>query len=436
MVSLQLRARFEKDDTVYFLGSMRRSRRVLGFLGPGLITAAADDDPSGVATYSIAGAQFGTALLWTALLTWPLMAAVQMMCARVGMVTGRGLIGALKSRFPRWALLLGSVGLLCANTMNIGADLSAMADAAELFTRVNSHFWVLVFGIGIAWATVRLPYASLAKILKWLAVSLFAYVIAAIHVGPDWGKVLGATVLPTLPHGAAMWRTMVAILGTTISPYLFFWQASQEVEEERRLGRTTVSARQGATPGEIRRRKLDVGLGTLFSNLVMFFIILTTAVTLHAHGVTGIRTSTEAALALQPIAGRFAGGLYAFAIIGVGLLAVPTLTGSAAYALAETFHWRDGLDRRFREAPGFYAIVIVASLAGIGMDYLNLNPIRTLYWSAVINGVLAPFLLLGVVVVASDRRLMVNQPSSRLGRATVLATIVCMFGAIVGMIVL
>jgi Mn2+/Fe2+ NRAMP family transporter len=364
------------------------------------------------------------------------MAAVQMMCARVGMVTGRGLVGALQRRLPRWALVAASVALLGANTMNIGADLSAMADAAELFTKVNSHLWVLGFGIGIAWATVRLPYARIARILKWLALFLFAYVITAVYVGPDWGQVLRATFLPSLPRGADMWRTLVAILGTTISPYLFFWQASQEVEEERRMGRKTIAARRGATTGEIRERKMDVGIGTLFSNLVMFFIILTTAVTLHANGVTGIKTSTEATLALQPIAGKFAAGLYAFAIIGVGLLAVPTLTASAAYALSETFRWKDGLNRPFREAPGFYGIVIVASLAGIGMDYLNLNPIRTLYWSAVINGILAPFLLLGILLVASDSKLMARQPSSRLGQATVLAAIVCMFGAVVGMFVL
>ncbi len=415
---------------------MRRLRRVLGYLGPGLITGAADDDPSGVVTYSIAGAQFGVGLLWTALLTWPLMAAVQMMCARVGMVTGRGLVGALQTRLPRPVILLGTLGLLIANTINIGADLAAMADAAELFTGASSHLWAPIFGIGLAWATVKLRYETIARLLKWLALSLFAYVVCAIYVGPDWGQVARATILPSVPHGRAMWGALVAILGTTISPYLFFWQASQEVEEERDRGRLTVAARRGATSEEILARKVDVGVGTFFSNLVMFFIILTTAVTLHAHGITGITSSREATIALEPIAGRFASVLYAAAIIGVGLLAVPTLTGSAAYALAETFGWNDGLDRRFRDAPAFYGVVIIASLGGIVMDWVNINPIRTLYWSAVINGVLAPFLLLGILAVASDSSLMSAQPSSRLGRAVVLVAIVCMFGAAAGMFVL
>ena len=267
---------------------MDRLRRFFAQLGPGLVTGAADDDPSGVVTYSIAGARFGTALLWTALVTWPLMAAVQLMCARVGMVTGRGLVGALRQRLPSGVILIGALGLLAANTMNIGADLSAMADAAELFTGINSHLWVLVFGGGIAWATVRLRYAVLARALKWLTLSLFAYVACAFYVGPDWHAVLRATALPSLPTGSRMWSTLVAILGTTISPYLFFWQASQEVEEERALGRETVQARRGASYTELRRRRVDVVAGTLVSNLVMFFIVLTAAITLHAHGITSI----------------------------------------------------------------------------------------------------------------------------------------------------
>jgi Mn2+/Fe2+ NRAMP family transporter len=415
---------------------MRKLRRFLTQLGPGLVTGAADDDPAGVVTYSIAGARYGTALLWTALLTWPLMAAVQLMCARVGMVTGLGLVGALRQRLPNGLLLVGAVGLLAANTMNIGADLSAMADAAELFTGINSHLWVLIFGGGIAWATVRLRYAVLAQALKWLTLSLFAYVACALYVGPDWHQVLRATVLPSLPRGSRMWSTLVAILGTTISPYLFFWQASQEVEEERAIGRDTVQSRQGASYPELRRRRVDVIAGTLMSNLVMFFIVLTAAVTLHAHGITGITTSKEATAALEPIAGRFASGLYALAIVGVGLLAVPTLPGSAAYALAESFRWRDGLDLRFRQAPAFYAVVLLATAGGIAMDFFNLDPIGALYWSAVINGLLAPFLLAGVLLVASDAKVMAQQPSSLLSRGIVLLTILCMLGAAVGMFAL
>jgi len=415
---------------------MHRFRRFLAQLGPGLVTGAADDDPAGVVTYSVAGARYGTGLLWTSLLTWPLMAAVQLMCARVGMVTGRGLVGALRQRLPRGVILTGAVGLLLANTMNIGADLSAMADAAELFTGVDSHLWVLVFGGGIAWATVRLRYAELARVLKWLTLSLFAYVACALYVGPDWHAVVRATALPALPRGPHVWSTLVAILGTTISPYLFFWQASQEVEEERALGRETVADRQGASPPELQRRRLDVIAGTFLSNGVMFFIMLTTAITLHTHGITSISTSRQATEALAPIAGRFAAGLYALAIVGVGLLAVPTLSGSAAYALAESFAWKDGLDLRFRQAPAFYAVVLLATGGGVAMDWLNLDPIGALYWSAVINGVLSPFLLAGVLLVASDPELMAKQPSSLLGRGLVALTILCMAGAAVGMFAL
>jgi Mn2+/Fe2+ NRAMP family transporter len=414
---------------------MSRLRRFLATLGPGLVTGAADDDPSGVVTYTIAGARYGVGLLWTAVITWPLMAAVQLMCARVGMVTGRGLVGALRRRFPRRVILVGAIGLLIANTINIGADLSAMADAAELFTGLNSHLWVILFGGGIAWATVRLRYAALASVLKWLTLALLAYVACALYVGPDWGAVGRATFLPALPHGSRMWSTVVAILGTTISPYLFFWQASQEVEEEREKGRHTVQDRQGASDHEIQRRRIDVLTGTFFSNVVMFFIILTAAMTLNAHGVMGISTSREAMEALAPIAGRFAAGLYALAIIGVGLLAVPTLSGSAAYAFAELFRWRDGLDLNLRQAPAFYGVVLLATLGGVAMDWLNLQPISALYWSAVINGVLSPFLLMGVLLVASDAGAMAQQPSSLLARAMVLLTVVGMTGAAVGMFV-
>ena len=406
-----------------------RPRELAGALGPGVVAGAADDDPSGIATYSIAGAQFGFGFLWTACLTWPLMAAVQTMCARVGMVTGRGLIGNLKQRFPRSVLITFVAMLFVANTINVGADLSAMADAAETFSSVNSHLWVIAFGAGIAWATVRFRYGQIAAVLKWLAVVLFTYVIAGIQLKPDWHRVAAAALVPSLPKGREGWATLVAILGTTISPYLFFWQASQEVEEERSAGKLTVAARQGASRRDITKRKFDVGVGTFFSNLVMFFVILTCALTLNAHGETRIGSTREASDALRPIAGNMAAVLYSVGILGVGLLAIPTLTGSAAYALAETFGWKEGLDHRFRDAKAFYAVVIVSTIAGIAMDFLDLQPVRTLYWSAVLNGLLAPFLLAGVLVIARDRRLMQGQPSSRLGWWTVLVTTVLMAAA-------
>ncbi|MGZ7039490.1 MAG: NRAMP family divalent metal transporter, partial [Thermoanaerobaculia bacterium] len=257
-----------------------RARRWLGALGPGLITGAADDDPSGIATYSITGAQLGTTLLWTALITWPLMAAVQMMCARIGMCSGYGLARALRSRFPTWVVALASLALLAANIVNIGADLSGMADAAQMLTGFNSHVIVIFFGVAISAATVWLRYAQIANALKWLALFLFAYVLTAITIRPDWSAILRDTFIPTLPRTRDDWAMLVAILGTTISPYLFFWQASQDVEEEKHIGRLDTISRRGATDRELFTRRLDVLVGTFFSNLVMFFIIVTTAFTL------------------------------------------------------------------------------------------------------------------------------------------------------------
>ena len=413
----------------------RAAGRFLSALGPGVITGAADDDPSGIATYSIAGAQFGTAFLWAALLTWPLMAAVQTMCARVGMVTGRGLTNALQTKFPRPLLVTASVALFAANTINIGADLTGMADAAEMLTGIGSHFWVGLFGVLIAWATIRLRYAAIANTLKWLALVLFAYLVAALHIGPDWREVVHAVLVPSLPSGRTGWAMLVAILGTTISPYLFFWQASEEVEEEKALGRRTLAARRGATPEELRRRRLDVGIGTFFSNVAMFFIILTTALTLHQHGVTEPRTSRQVAEALAPLAGRFASLLYTVGLIGTGALAIPTLAGSAAYALAETFGWREGIDERFGAARAFYTAIGLSVALGVALNFANVNPIDALYWTAIINGVLAPVLLAGLIIAAADHAVMRGQPSSRLNRTVVSVTAIAMLGAAVGMFV-
>jgi NRAMP (natural resistance-associated macrophage protein)-like metal ion transporter len=409
-------------------------RRFLSALGPGVITGAADDDPSGIATYSIAGAQHGLALLWTALITWPLMAFVQMMCARIGMVTGRGLAGALHRKYPRPLIVVAAVALFAANSINVGADLSGMADAAEMLTHINSHVFVILFGVGISLATIWCRYHQIATILKWLALVLFAYVITGFIIHPNWGMVARAAFIPSWPNHEE-WGTLVAILGTSISPYLFFWQASQEVEEEKAKGRRMLARRFGATKGEIIIRKIDVDVGTFFSNLVMFFIILTTALTLHDHGLTNIDTSKDAAQALYPLAGNFAATLFTLGIVGVGLLAIPTLTGSAAYALAETFAWREGLDQRFRGARPFYLVIIVSTVVGIAMDFIGVNPVRTLYWTAVINGLLAPFLLLGIIFAAADRKLMKSQPSSIPTIVVVSFATLLMFGAAIGMFV-
>jgi Mn2+/Fe2+ NRAMP family transporter len=409
-------------------------RRILRALGPGVTTGAADDDPSGVTTYSVVGAQFGTSFLWTAWVTWPLMAGVQMMCARVGMVTGMGLAGAFRRKFPRWIVAVISVALLIANTVNIASDLAGMADAAEMLGAGSSGIYVWVFGLGICALTVRLKYHQIANILKWLALALFAYVITAFLVKPHWSGVLRDAVIPSIPHEPSGWAALVGILGTTISPYLFFWQAGQEVEEEKAKGRRLLIHRRGATRREIVDRRIDVGVGTFFSNLVMFFIILTTALTLHQHGVA-ITTTREAAEALRPLAGNYAYFLYTIGLVGTGLLAIPTLAGSAAYAFAETFDWTYGLDEKFRNAVSFYSVFILATVAGAALDFFRVDPIKALFWSAVVNGVLAPFLLVALLLVSNDARIMNGQVSSRLTRVVVVLTTMIMFGAAIGMFI-
>ncbi len=410
-------------------------RLLLKSLGPGVITGAADDDPSGIATYSVAGAHLGTKLLWTALLTWPLMAAVQIMCARIGKVTGQGLAGNFKQRFPRWLLLVFVVALLIANTINIAADLAGMADASAMLSGINSHWFVIVFAILISWATVHLQYQQIANVLKWLVLVLFAYPVTAFVVGADWGQVLRATLVPSMPHTKTEWATLVAILGTTISPYLFFWQASEEVEEEKSAGQTSLALRRGATIEELELRNIDVGVGAFFSNAVMFFIILTTAITLNKHGIVNIETSREAAEALRPLAGNFAATLFTLGIVGVGFLAIPTLAGSAAYAFAETLGWRQGLNKKLKQARWFYALILVSTAAGVALDFIGINPVKALYWTAVINGLLAPFLLVAILIVAADKKLMQGQPSSRLGWVVVALTTIAMFAAGVAMFV-
>jgi NRAMP (natural resistance-associated macrophage protein)-like metal ion transporter len=404
-------------------------------LGPGLISGAADDDPSSIGTYSVVGAQFGTSVLWTAFISWPLIAAIQMMCARIGLVTGSGLARALGQRFPQALVATACLGLLVANTITVGADLSAMADASEMLTGLNSHYYVIFFGVIIALGTIFLRYRRIANLLKWFALSLLTYVLTTFVVHPNWNFVLHETFLPTWPTGHEAWAGLVAILGATISPYLFFWQASQELEEKRALGPVMHSEEQGARTKRIRARKLDVAVGTLFSNLAMYFIILTTALTLHRNGITDIDTSRDAAAVLMPLAGAFAGTLFTVGIVGVGLVAIPTLITSAAYALAETFRWKDGLNEKFKAARPFYGVIILSSVIGIALDFADVSPMRALFGAAVVNGLLDPFLLVGILIVASDRKIMRQQPSSLLARLAVGVTALAMLGAAVGMFV-
>ena len=410
-------------------------KRFFSALGPGLTTGAADDDPSGIATYSIAGAQLGTSLLWTALVTWPLMAFIQLMCARIGMVTGRGLAGALRQKCPRWLLVIAAAALLLANIITTGADLAGMSDAAKMLTGINSQALTVVFGVGITVAITYFRYYQIASVLKWLTLTLFAYVITAFILKPHWGSVLYDTFIPSWPRGHDAWQNLVAVLGTTISPYLFFWQASQEVEEEKAMGRRMLISREGATKREISDRQIDVATGTFFSNLVMYFIILTAALTLHAHNNTNIESSRQVAEALRPLAGSFAAILYTIGLVGVGFLAIPILAGSSAYAFAETFAWKEGLDLPVTSARYFYAVIAVSTLLGMAMVFVKINPIKALFWASTINGVLAPFLLIGVLLVSCDRKLMKRQPSPWLSRVMVGLTAALMFIAAVAMFV-
>src|SRR5271166_208067 len=363
------------------------------------------------------------------------MAAIQMMCARIGMVTGQGLAGNIKQRFPKWLLGVCVMALLAANTINIAADLAGMADAAAMLSGLNAHLWVIVFALLISWATVRLRYHQIANVLKWLVLVLFAYPITAFVVGADWSRVVRDTLVPSVPRTRDAWSMLVAILGTTISPYLFFWQASEEVEEEKAAGQSTLAERRGATTKELALRRMDVGVGTFFSNVVMFFIILTTAITLNHHGITHIETSRQAAEALRPFAGRFAASLFTAGIVGVGFLAIPTLAGSAAYAFAETLGWRQGLDKKLKQARAFYTLILLSTAVGVGLDFVGINPVKALYWTAVINGLLAPFLLVAILIVAADKKLMQGQPSSRWAWTVVAITTVAMFAAGVAMFV-
>jgi NRAMP (natural resistance-associated macrophage protein)-like metal ion transporter len=409
--------------------------RFCAAIGPGFITGAADDDPSGIATYSIAGAQLGTSLLWMAWITWPLMSAVQMMCARIGMVTGKGLASALKIKLPKPVIRIFCLLLFLANTVNIAADLAGMADATQLLTGLNSHICIFIFGLGIGIAIIRFKYGRIANALKWLALSLFAYVITAFIIHPDWHLIAHQTFSFSIANDKATWETIVAILGTTISPYLFFWQAAQEVEEEKSMGRDE-DQRKGASQVEITDKILDVGAGTLLSNVVMFFIILTTALTLHAHGIVNISSSKEVAQALRPLAGNLATLLYTIGIVAVGLLAIPTLAGSAAYAFAETLEWPEGLDEKWGKAKAFYAVILISLVCGIALNFINVNPIKALYWSAVFNGLLAPFLLLGIYLVARDKKIMHGQSSSKINQSVVGITIILMFIASIAMFVI
>jgi len=381
-------------------------KRLLDRLGPGLITGASDDDPSGIGTYSQAGAALGYATLWTAVVTLPLMIVVQHTCAKIGMVSGRGLAGVLHRYYSKKLLYPVVFGLVVANTINAGADIAAIAAAINMFVPIPISAMVIPIAVAIVVLQIWGSYRLIMKVFKWLTLSLFAYVIAAFLAKPDWYAVAKATFIPQISFTSEYITTIVAILGTTISPYLFFWEAGEEVEEEKSEGRTNVNARRGATNKEIKKEKIDTIVGMLFCNLVFYFVIVSAGATLHVTGQTNIQSATEAAQALRPLAGDFATVLFGIGLIGAGILAVPVLTGSAAYAVAETFGWPSGLDEKPRHAKKFYAVIAVSTLVGVAIDFAGINPISALFWTAVVNGVVAPPLLVVVMLVANNKRVM------------------------------
>lgn len=384
-----------------------REPSLLKKLGPGLITGAADDDPSGIATYSQAGAQFGFNMLWTVLFTYPLMVGIQIVSARIGRVSGHGLATNIRRHYPAW-LLYAVVGLLLiANTINIAADISAMGEALKLLAGGKAHLYAIGFGTLSLLLQVFIPYQRYVRFLKWLTLALLAYVATVFVVHTPWLDVVKRAVMPQLSWKKEYITTVVAVFGTTISPYLFFWQASQEVEEMRadHVARPLIQAPEQA-PANLKRIKLDTYIGMAFSNLVAFFIILTTAVTLNLHGVTDIQTSAQAAMALRPIAGDLAFMLFSAGIIGTGLLAIPVLAGSSAYAMAGAFKWKNSLEDTPMQARQFYAIIALSTVIGITLGFTAIDPIKALYWSAVINGVISVPIMVVMMLMATRADIM------------------------------
>ena len=382
----------------------KRLPSFLRHVGPGVVTGAADDDPSGIATYTQAGAQFGTGLLWTVFLSLPFMIAIQLVSARIGRVTGKGVSANLREHTPRSFLMAMVLLLVVANTINIAADIAAMGEALQLVVGGGAHFHAVVFGVLTVLLQVFVPYRKLAPILKWLTLFLFAYVIAVFLVDVPWTHVLHDLVIPKLQWTPGYWMMIVALLGTTISPYLFFWQASQEVEELRLKGKGRGTDAQ--VRSDLKRVKRDTYVGMFFSNAVAFFIMVLGGVVLYGAGIHDVTTAAQAAQALRPLAGDFAFVLFAGGIIATGMLAVPVLASSAAYAVAEAFDWPEGLERQWFEAKRFYAIIAIATIVGTGLDFTPIDPMKALYWSAVINGVVAVPIMAGLMLLASKKEVM------------------------------
>ncbi len=402
------------ERTKSMAGLRRRLKQLrLTRIGPGLITGVADDDPSGIATYSQAGAQFGLDMLWTMPLAYPLMSAIQSMCAEIGRVTGKGLAANIKAKFPPIVLRSLVLLLLIANTLNIAADVAAMGEVAELVSGFDRHLMTAAFVTLTLLLQIFVPYHRYVFFLKWLTVSLLAYVAVLFMVHVPWATVATKTAWPALSLDFNTASMVVGIFGTTISPYLFFWQASEEVEDLRAKHGATLLTNPAAATRELRRIHWDTWTGMFYSDLTAYFIILATAVTLHASGITDIQTASQAAGALKPLAGNFAFLLFAIGIIGVGLIGVPVLAGSAAYALAEAMSWRSGLERKAHDARGFYSVIAVSVLSGLVIQYSPITPMKALFWSAVINGIVAVPLMIVILLIATSTSVMGRFTSRR-----------------------
>lgn len=403
---------------------LRSIKEFFRTIGPGIVTGSADDDPSGIATYSQAGAQSGTGFLWSALFTFPLMTAVQEMCARIGLATGRGLVGNLRQHYPKWVLYFITFLVFTANTINIGANLAGMAAASNLLLPLPSLFWLAIYSTVIIVAMIFLPYHRFAAILKWLAFGLLAYILVPFMSQVNWEEALRATFIPQITFDRAGILIVIAILGTTISPYLFFWQASMEVQEERGRGKTLKN--WIVTKHEIKLMREDVTFGMFISNVVMWFIMLATATTLYANGITNIETAEQAASALRPFAGDAAYLLFTLGIVGTGFLAVPVLSGSASYAISEIFGWREGFDRQFNRAKGFYLVVITSTLLGAVLSLVGFSPIDMLIYTAVIYGLISPVLIFFILHLANNQTAMGDKKNGWVSNLLVGTTLLVM----------
>ncbi len=386
---------------------IKRAKNFWYLLGPGLTTGASDDDPSGIATYSQTGAQYGFSLLSLALFTFPLMAVVQEMCARIGLVTGRGLAGNIRIHFGKKILYISTALLFAANTFNIGADIGAMASAVQLIKpHLNFAILVIFFTSFILLLQIFTPYVRYARYLKWLALILFAYILSAILAHPNWHTVAKNAAIPHISLSKNSLLLITAILGTTITPYLFFWQTSQEIEEEIAAGQTTIKLRKGSSKEDIKKMRIDVWSGMFLSNVVMFFIIAACASVLFTRGITNINTAAQAAQALKPFAGKAAYGLFAIGILGMGLLAIPVMAGSSAYAISESMGKKQGLNNKLKQGYLFYGVIIISMIVGLSLNFIGLNPIKALIYSAVLNGIVAPVIIALIVIMAKNKKIM------------------------------